>query len=261
MGLDETGMTAYNYYVILCAYGKKRTVLHMQELDIKLVLGALLARLKWIIVSVAVGVLLFASYAYFLVPEEYTSSAKLYVRNMATDTQANSATAGNLSAAEYLANTYAVVMKSEPVLTRALDELDGAVTMSELKGMISSSLIKETALLQVSAKHSDPLVAQRVCSTMAGVLADTFSDVTGEVSSARVVEDAVPAWQTEPKVLRSALLGAVIGLAISVVVILLKEFLNNTVRDKESLQQLLNVPVLGEIPSFTQEGKGDKRYA
>ena len=233
----------------------------MQEMDIRMIFGVLLARIKWIIASVAVGVLLFASYAYFFVPEQYTSSALLYVRNMATDTQANSATASNLSAAEYLANTYAMVMKTEPVLNRALSEMNGEVSLSQLKSMVSSSLVSETTLLRVSASHGDPAVAQRACSAMAKAIAETFPTVTGEISSAKVVEDASVAVQTAPNVLRSALIGALIGLVVCVAIILLREFLDNTIRDKETLRLQMDVPVLGEIPSFTQVGKGDKRRA
>lgn len=233
----------------------------MQEMDIRLIFGVLLARIKWIVASVAVGVLLFASYAYFFIPEQYTSSSLLYVRNMASDTQANSATAGNLSAAEYLANTYAVVMKTEPVLNKALAELDGAVSMKELKSMVSSSLMEDTTLLQVSARHGDPQTARLVCNAMAYAIASTFPAVTGEVSSAKVVEDATEAVQTSPNVMRNALIGALIGLVACVAFVLLREFLDNTIRDKESLQMQIDVPVLGEIPSFTQSERGSKHHA
>ena len=233
----------------------------MQEMDIRLIFGVLLGRIKWIVASVAVGVLLFASYAYFFVPEQYTSYSLLYVRNMASDTQANSATASNLSAAEYLANTYAVVMKTEPVLSKARTRMGGTVSIGELKNMVSSSLVEDTTLLRVSAKHGDPETARLACSAMAYAIADTFHTVTGEVASAKIVEDATVAVQTAPNVLRNALIGALLGLVISVAIILLREFLDNTIRDKETLQLQIDVPVLGEIPSFTLGEKGGKRHA
>ena len=69
--------------------------------------------------------------------------------------------------------------------------------------------------------------------------------------------------QTAPNVLRNGLIGAVLGLVLSVAVVLLREFLDNTIRDKESLQIQINVPVLGEIPSFTPNNgkKGGKHHA
>ncbi len=233
----------------------------MQEMDVRLLFGVLMSRMKWIIASVAIGVVLFAMYAFLFVPEQYTSSALLYVRNMATDTQANSATTGNLSASEYLANNYAQVMKTEKVVNHALAQMNGEVTAAEMRSMVSSSLISDTALLKVSASFEDAAIAQKACNAMAKSLSEMFATVTGEVSSAKVVEDASKAVKTAPNVVRNALLGALVGLVVSVVIVLLREFLDNTIRDKESLQIQFDVPVLGEIPSFTQAGKGDKRHA
>lgn len=270
MGVDESRGMSYNYYRSICNQNhsngtnyKKGVLFSMQEMDIRLILGVLLGRIKWIIASVAIGVLVFASYAYFFVPEQYTSTSLLYVRNMAQDTEANSATASNLSAAEYLANTYAVVMKTEPVLNKAYTRLNGDFSMNEIKGMVSSSLMEDTALLKISAKHSDPKTAKRVCSAMAHAIADMFPTVTGEVTSAKVVEDATAAVQTAPNVLRNGLIGALLGLVLSAAIILLREFLDNTIRDKDTLQMQINVPVLGEIPSFTPNDgkKGGKHHA
>ena len=117
----------------------------MRELDVRLLFGVLMSRIKWIIASIAIGVVLFAVYAFVFVPEQYTSSALLYVRNMATDTQANSATASNLSASEYLANNYAKVMKTEKVINHALSQMNGEVSAAQLRSMVSSSLISNTA--------------------------------------------------------------------------------------------------------------------
>lgn len=221
----------------------------MQELNLDLIFAVLLAKFKWIVASIAVGILLFASYAYFLIPDAYTSSVLVYVRNVATGTQTNSATASNLSASEYLANTYAVALKTSPVLTEASAELRGALSAGELSRSVSVSSVEETSFLKISAVHGDPQTAQLICSTIARVSANAFEEI-GEVGSAKVIGDASPASKTAPNVTRSAVLGALVGAVVSVFFVVLRELLNNTIRDKASLQAQVPVPVLGEIPSF-----------
>lgn len=233
----------------------------MQEMNLRTIFGVLLARIKLIIAAVAVGVLLFASYAYFFVPEQYTSSALLIVHNKVSNTQESTTTASNLSAAEYLAKTYSVIMKTEPVLNKALAQLDNEVTLSELKQMVSATLMEETTLLQISAVHSNPKTAQRACDAIAQAVSETVPVVMDSASSAKVVEKASKAHQTAPNVVRNALIGALVGFVLSIAFALLREFLDNTIRDKATLQMQFDVPVLGEIPSFTQIGKGDKRHA
>ena len=172
-----------------------------------------------------------------------------------------SGTGNSRFAAEYLAKTYSVIMKTEPVLNKALAQLDNEVTLAELKQMVSSTLMEETTLLEISAVHSDPAIAQRACDAIAQAVEDTVPAVMDSASSAKVVEKASKAVQTSPNVVRNAIIGALVGLVLSVAVVLLREFLDNTIRDKETLQMQMDVPVLGEIPSFTQIGKGDKRHA
>ncbi len=226
----------------------------MQELNLNLIFALLLAKIKWIIACVAVGVLLFASYAYFLVPDAYTSWVYVYVRNVATGTETSSATVNNLSASEYLVNTYAIALKTTPVLEEASAQLRGALSPGEIASCVSVSSVKETSFLKISATHNSPQTAQLVCSTIAKVSANSFVEI-GEVGSAKVIGTASTASKTAPNVTRSALLGALIGALVSAAFFVVRELLNNTIRDKESLQAQISVPVLGEIPSFTLASK------
>ena len=237
----------------------------MQEMDIRLIFSVLLGRLKWIVASVALGVALFASYAFFFIPEQYTSSSLLYIINRTDDAKEGIASASSISAAQELANNYAIVMKTEPVLKYARSllepELAEELSVAQMKGMVSSSLESGTTILRISAKHGDPKTAQKVCNAVTYAIADVYPEITQETSSASVAEDASKAVKTAPNVVRNALIGALVGLVLSVAIVLLREFMDNTIRDKESLQIQVDVPVLGEIPSFTPNGKGGKRHA
>ncbi len=226
----------------------------MQELNLNLIFALLLAKIKWIIACTAIGVLLFASYAYFLVPDAYTSSVLVYVRNVATGTETSSATVNNLSASEYLANTYAIALKTTPVLEEASAQLRGVLSPEEIASCVSVSSVKETSFLKISTTHNSPQTAQLVCSTIAKVSANSFVEI-GEVGSAKVVGTASTAVKTAPNITRNAFLGALIGAVVSAAFFVVRELLNNTIRDKDSLQAQIPVPVLGEIPSFTTASK------
>jgi capsular polysaccharide biosynthesis protein len=129
--------------------------------------------------------------------------------------------------------------------------------------MVSSSLVDETALLKISVSNGNPALAQKACDAVAQATAKYFSTVTGETSSAQVIGKASDAGKTAPNIVRNAILGALIGMILSVGVILARELLDNTIRDKTTLQMQIDVPVLGEIPSFTEAAasKGGKHSA
>ena len=233
----------------------------MQEIDLRLLCGVLLARVKWIITGMIVLAVLLASYSYFFVPEQYASAAKLYVRNMEENTQANSSTASNLSAAEYLANTYAKGIKLRPILTAACERMNGRVTPQELGAMVTAAGVEESSFLEISVRHTDPVIAKQACEAIADTLATDFPVLTGDPSSAKVADPASEAVKVAPNVVRSGIIGAVSGCLLMVGIFVLQEILDNTVRDKDSLIMQMDVPVLGEIPSFTQSQKRGKSHA
>ena len=73
------------------------------------------------------------------------------------------------------------------------------------------------------------------------------------------------ASKTAPTAVKSAIIGALLGLVLTVGVILIRQFTNNTIRDKYDLVAHLDVPVLGEIPSFEfakkKTAKGGRTHA
>ncbi len=220
----------------------------MQEIDLRSVLVLLLAKAKWIIASIAVGMLLFGSYAYFFVPEAYTASALIYVRNTKEDYEINGTTSGNLSASQQLVANYTVHMKTQPVADLAASKLDGRVSANTIASSSSATAKGETSWLELSTTMNDAQLAIDVCTALADASAATFGDL--EASSATIRQYPATAVQTSPNVLRSAVLGALIGLVLSVAIILLRQFTDNAIHSRYDLQSRLDVPVLGEIPSF-----------
>lgn len=222
----------------------------MQEIDLKSVLVLLLAKVKWIIISVAVGILVFGVYAYAFVPEEYTASAMVYVRNTKDDydSTSNGTTTGNLTAAQQLVANFSIHMKTQPVLDAAAEKMNGRITAAQIKNSSSTSSANETSWLKISVTLGDPDLAVDTCAAIATVSAETFSEL--EASSATVREYPSKAAQTAPNVIKIALIGALLGLVVSVAVIVLRQFADNTIHDKHDLQMHVDIPVLGEIPSF-----------
>ena len=237
----------------------------MQEIDLKSIAMLLLSKIKWIIVSVAVGLLVFGVYAYVFVPEQYTASAQVYVRNTKEeyDSNSNGTTAGNLTAAQQLVANYAIHMKTQPVLDAAAAKLEGkGVTAAQIKSASTASAMNETSWLRISVTMNDPKLAIDTCNAIAEASAEKFAEL--EASSATVRDRARKAVQTEPNVTKTALLGALVGLAISVAIILLRQLTDNTIHSKHDLQMRIDVPVLGEIPSFelaSNNKKGGRTHA
>lgn len=234
----------------------------MKEIDLKSVFTLLLAKIRWIIAGVVVLALLFGGYAHFFVEEQYTCTAKVYVRNTKVDYEINGTTASNLTAAQQLVNNYSIHMKTKPVLDAAVKQLGGKVTAAQLSASASAASMDETSWLSISVTLNDPELAEAACTALATASAETFAQLDAASASVRDVSGAA---KTAPNVVKTALIGALIGLVLTVGTILMREFTDNTVRDKNDLLARLDVPVLGEIPSFelaaTNKRKGGHTHA
>ncbi len=227
----------------------------MKEVDLKAVFSLLLSKLRWLILGTLVAAVLFGGCAKFFVPKEYTAVAKVYVRNTKTDYESNGTTASNLTAAQQLVSNYSIHMKTKPVLDDAVKRLDGRLTAAQLASAASADSMEETSWLKISVTLEDAALAEDACAAIAYASADTFAELD---AASATVRDLSAASQTAPHVTRTALLGALLGLAVSVAIVLLRRFNDNTVHDRHDLKEHIDIPILGEIPSF-ELAKASKR--
>lgn len=237
----------------------------MKEIDLKSIFVLLLAKIRWIIAGVVVLALLFGGYSHFFVEEQYTCTAKVYVRNTTKEynDSSNGTTAGNLTAAQQLVNNYSIHMKTKPVLDAAVKKLDGKVTAAQLASASSAAGVDETSWLTISVTLGDEQLAQDACEAIALCSAATFNELD---QSTALVREVSKATQTAPNAVKSAIIGGLLGLVLTVGFILIRQFTDNTIRDKHDLIARIDVPVLGEIPSFelaksTSSRKGGHSHA
>ena len=77
-----------------------------------------------------------------------------------------------------------------------------------------------------------------------------------------IVGPAKPNYnQTSPNRTILCAFGLALGLALSLVIVLIQYLTDNTVKGEDDLKQKLDVPVLGEIPSFDPNPKGGGKHA
>ena len=128
---------------------------------------------KMLIITVAVAISV-AAFTYFLVPKKYAASTEFYVLN--TSTTSEYTTTALLSAAEYLANDYIQIIKSDIMINKVLERCqnseelkalgytaDSFKSQSAIRSMISSSTSKESSTFSITITHTDPQLAHYVC--------------------------------------------------------------------------------------------------
>ncbi|MGD6778412.1 YveK family protein [Sutcliffiella horikoshii] len=185
--------------------------------------------------------------SYFLLTPIYQSSTQLLV-NQAKSEQAQF-TSADIQTNLQLINTYNVIIKSPAILDKVSENLDGKVTAGELNGMITVGSANNSQVLDITVQNADPVLA----ATIANVTAQTFQaevidimnvDNVSILSGAQVGENPSP---IKPQPVLNMAIAFVVGLMAGVGLAFLMEFLDNTVKNEQDVEKLLELPVLGSI--------------
>src|SRR5438093_10336655 len=147
----------------------------------------ILRRWIWILITVPVigGIVAFSLSK--LSTPVYEASLTLWVSQA-------SAAAGqqyaDILAAERLAKTYGALITKRPVLQQTIDELQLDMTPEELSSRIAVKLVRDTQLLEVTARNTDPALAATIVNKLAEVFEkqniemqkQTFNEATQKLS-------------------------------------------------------------------------------
>lgn len=218
------------------------------EIDLKRIVWSILNR-AWIIVLVGIlcAAILF-SYAYFFMTPQYSASIKLYVNNTyGTNTPGFSSS--QLSAAQSLARTYMVILKSRTVLNEVAEITELPYTYEQLKSMVYSSTVSETEVFETVVTCANYKHAAQIANAIAEVLPDQIAAVV-DGSSVRVVDYAVEnSSRVSPSYRKYAFIGFTVGFFITAALVIILDLLDNSINSEEYLSQVYgDLPLLAVIP-------------
>ena len=228
---------------------------HYTEIDLTALLKALWRHI-WLIAAsvIVIGAMAF-SYARFFVTPMYTASALMYVNNnsLSVGSTKVSLSAGDLSAAKSLVNTYVVILNARTTMNEVIREAGVDYTYTDMQGMISAGAVNSTEVVQIDVTMPDPQEAALVANSVTKVLPECIAAIM-DGSSARVVDTAVvPSTRSSPSYTSYTARGMLLGLVLSCACVALRQLLDDRVQDEDYLiQNYPDIPVLAVIPDLNQ---------
>jgi len=154
----------------------------------------------------------------------------------------------------YMRN-FARTIQSRQMATKVINRLQLDITPDEFLEKITVSPIESDLLIQVDADDYDPLIARDIVQTTAEVFVeDTEVLMLDQDKEDRVkvsiLDYALPGTLHKPKWKVNVLAGAVFGLVVGVIVILILEWLEaDIIRTSADMERHSGVPVLAAIPN------------
>ena len=229
------------------------------EIDLKRMVVVLWSNL-WIIllVTALLGGMAFG-YAWFSITPTYSASTQMYVNNNYPDSPGYSAS--QLTAAQELADTYIVIMRSRPVLDAVAEKTGLPYSYGQLRGMISAGTVNNTEIFEVTVTCTNYQHATIIANAIADVLPEKVPAVV-DTASVRLVQYAVENPNPiGPNYTKYAILGGAIGFALAAFVIVVAELMNTTINSDEYLSVVYkSYPLLAVIPGTENPKAGYRGY-
>lgn len=221
-----------------------------EEISFQDLIGLFLPKI-WLILAVAVVLAAGCGiYTRMTKALTYTASTKLclYSEDNRTTDQAN------INAATQNTPLYIMAVTENVFLSDVVEALPApyneTLSVSDLRKVIKVSQNEETRAFTVSVTDTDKERAFIIADTICAIANDEFSEIFGEKASKVVAigKPEMPKSANGRGTMRSAVIGGIVGILLSLFGIWLFSTLDTTIRDKKKIEDNFDIPVLGMIP-------------
>lgn len=200
----------------------------------------------------------------FLIDPTYEASAKMIVNSR--QEQTGFVTNDQITSAEKLVDTYAIIIRSQPVLEPVIDNLGLEMDVEALARKVTVTSVNDTQVMRIAVRSRDPEEAVRIVDQIVAICPEIIIEAV-EAGSVKTVEPArIQSKPVAPHTNLFTLLAAFLCMFAVVVAAIIRHLLDNTYKAETDLRNDLQLPVLGVIPDYEcclkrkREGREGKYY-
>ncbi|CAR42321.1 Wzz/FepE/Etk N-terminal domain-containing protein [Streptococcus uberis] len=183
----------------------------------------------------------------FLIKPSYSASTRIYVINQQN---AENITATDLQAGSFLVNDYKEIITSRDVMKDVIATNSLSLSPDTLSKMISVTIPADTRVISITVTNHDPQQAKDLANSIREVASEKIKSVT-KVQDVTPLEKAqLPSKPSSPNIKRNTMIGMLIGGLFTIVIIVIKEVLDDRVKRPEDVEEALGMTLLGIVPNI-----------
>lgn len=203
---------------------------------------------RWLMITVItlLCTMVSALVSIFVMKPMYETSTKLFIGKE----ENTNATYDNNDIMMYqkLLKTYSETIKTKDLIVRAVGRTSYDLTAEEVLEKLNVVTVADTQILQISYKSDDPSEAKVLLEEITGEFIATSKALVPNGNVTVIETVALPENPVSPNKKMNIAIAFLLGLMISVGLVFLFEYMDNTYKSKEQLEKDLDIPVLGVIP-------------
>lgn len=222
-----------------------------ETMDLREILQIIYKRLWFIILVTLVCIISSGIISFFVLDSVYEASTTLMVSKTRED-QSQNLQYNDILMNQKLVKTYSEIVKSNRVLEKVIEQLGLDMTTGDLKNKIQVSSVSDTEIIRIAVQDKDPNFATELANSIAVVFMGEIGSIM-KMDNVQFIDPAkVPIDPVKPRPFLNIAIAAVLGVMISVFIVFLIEYFDNTIKTVDDVENKLGLPVLGSIPVFDE---------
>jgi capsular polysaccharide biosynthesis protein len=214
-------------------------------MELKEYINIIKKRLLLIIVITLLSIFTSAIFSYLVIKPVYKADISVIIGRTGSEGKTNTS---EILMYQKLVKTYAQFATSRRVAEDVIQKLDLKMSTGQLISMISVAPKGDTEFLTITVRSGNPEQSMNIANQLAKSLQVVSKEVRGEDIVYRLDEALLPTRPDSPKPVLNMAIAFFMGVMVSVGIVFLIEYLDNTVKTQEEVEKLLGVPVIGTIP-------------
>lgn len=183
---------------------------------------------------------------FFMIAPKYKASEKIFIGK--EDTKDQSYNTNDVQMYQKLIKTYAELIMTDDLIYRAIKTDNLNTTSDVILSGLTVTPRSDTQIIEIQYVNSNKILARDVVNSITNEFIISSKELipNGKV---KVIESArVPSSPFAPNKSRNVVISAFSGVIISLGLVFLLEFFDNTFKTKEQLEKAIGTPVIGAIP-------------
>ena len=220
-----------------------------ETIDLRRLFNIIIERLWIIILVTLVATISSGIISFFILDDIYEASTTLMV-SKTRDDQSTNLQYNDILLNQKLVKTYSEVAKSNRVLEKVIEKLTLDMNTESLRDKVKINSVSDTEIIRITVEDQDPNFAAELANSIAVVFMGEIGSIM-KMDNVQFIDMAqVPQNPIKPRPAMNIAISAVLGIMVSVFIIFLVEYFDNTIKTPEEIENSFGLPVLGSIPAF-----------
>ena len=187
--------------------------------------------------------------SFFIISPKYEAKTKLFIGKESSSEQTQNYNSSDIQMYQKLLKTYSDVILTDDLVESALSKNNIDVSTEDVLSKLAVNPKTDTQILEISYVSTDKEEAMKVVDAVTNKFIETSSTLIANANVKIVQNVKLPQSPISPNKKLFLLIGVALGLVGGSAIAVFLGLSDNTFKDKDQVESIVNLPVIGTIPN------------